>query len=175
MEGTTLPTGIDRVQAEAFLSLPMIAELRGAMKWELTKIEKRGGARDAFGEWIDIEFVRDNLALKGNDRKDPARSVLAQVAQSWELLLMLPVLDAAVAEEGRVPPRFQIAVWLWDGAYLKSPRVSDAKATGRELEQAVNENAERIGIPTFLEVEHHRASPDSGPSAPLSLDLMDLV
>lgn len=152
VDGTNSPTGITRAQALAFLALPLVSELRVAMGAALASVERNGGARDAFGDWIGLDFVRANLERKGDTETDPARSVLAQVAQSWEVLLMTPITNLAILEGQKAMPDFQIAVWLWDGAYIKTRRAGDAERIGQELKRAVDRHAETLGIPTFLEV-----------------------
>jgi hypothetical protein len=152
VERTNNPTGITREQADAFLDLELNAELRRAMERARQDVEARGGARDAFGDWISLDTVRANLERKGNTTTDAVRSVVAQVAQSWEVVLMLPILDAAVAEDAKAHPDWEIAVWLWDGLIIKVRRAGDAERIGRDLARAVDRHAEALGIPTFLEV-----------------------
>ena len=146
------PTGITRDQAAAFLDLPMIAPLRQAMDTARQAVERDGGARDAFGDWIDLAFVRSVLEQRGDTKTDATRSVVALVAQSYEGLLMKPVVEMAEAEAQKQAPAFQIGVWLWDGCYIKARRLSDVATCSTKLKKAVDAHAERLGIPTFLEI-----------------------
>ena len=151
-KGRYTDTVVSRTQAEAFLSEPAIAEMRAAMRVAAEKIVSRGGARDAFGDWIDLDTVARSLNAqhRPHGADNAARSILAQVAQSWEFAVMLPILEMAEREEERDRPRFEIAVWLWDGVYLYVRQ--NAEAVVSEIQSAVNSAAARYGIPTRLEL-----------------------
>ena len=58
----------------------------------------------------------------------------------------------AEEEDQKPTPAFQIGVWLWDGCYIKVRRPSDVATCSAKLKKAVDAHAERLGIPTFLEI-----------------------
>ncbi|HEX9951971.1 MAG TPA: hypothetical protein VGB53_09405 [Rubricoccaceae bacterium] len=149
-EGRHTPTGIDRATAESFLGEPLVKATREAMMGARTKVERDGGARDAFGNWIDLETVRASLASQPH--KNPLNSVLAQVAQSWEVELMRPLVEILEEEAIKARPNVAVAVWLWDGAYLYVRKRADAPAHLARIKRACDRHAQTLGIPTFLEL-----------------------
>ena len=141
-------TGIDRAQAERFLAEPLIEATHTAMRDARVKVARDGGARDAFGDWIDLATVAASIAHRPHAK--PENSVLAQVAQSWELELMRPLVEILEAEAEKARPNVALACWLWDGAYLWIRQ--DAAAHLGRIKTACDRHARRLGIPTTLEV-----------------------
>jgi hypothetical protein len=79
---------------------------------------------------------------------DTASSILAQEAQSYELALLLPVLD--LAEKHKGTDGFTITMWMHDGFCV---HVHDARRTvawKARLTKAVDDNASALGIPSSL-------------------------
>lgn len=110
---------------------PLISELMKERNRQLDAIEEEGGAVDAFG---------DEVSLGGTTG---APSVLAQLAQSRELQLLLPALGVAEAELGRVEdteeyPRFWIMLWQHDGFSINVRDQSRRATVVSDFQDAVN-------------------------------------
>lgn len=141
-------TGIDHATAKRFLDEPLIRATREAMQAAREKVKRDGGARDAFGDWISLAAVADSL--KGSPYKKAENSVLAQVAQSWELELQRPLIEMLESEAAKTRPNVSLGVWLWDGAYLHVRQHADA--TLGAIKRACDRHAAALGIPTTLAV-----------------------
>lgn len=141
-------TGISAEQAGRFLDEPLIQATRAAMLAAREKVIRDGGARDAFGDWIDHDTVA--RSLESRQYANPANSVLAQVAHSWELELMRPLVEILETEAEKRRPNVSLAVWLWDGAYLWIRQDADAHLD--RIKTACDRHARQIGIPTTLEI-----------------------
>jgi histidine ammonia-lyase len=72
--------------------------------------------------------------------------------QAWELKLLEPVINDAIRETEKASrPAYQVIAWLHDGFALA---VSKNKASiERRMKRLVQKQADRLGIPTYLETE----------------------
>jgi len=110
---------------------PLIKQLLGERENQIDEIEAEEEATDAFGRKIKISSDTD------------ARSILAQLAQSKELELLLPGLDIAErerrrAEENNGSPRFWIVLWQHDGFSLHVRDKSRRASIVQRFKDAVN-------------------------------------
>lgn len=110
---------------------PLISELMTERNRQLDAIEEEGGAVDAFDDEVRLDGTTD------------APSVLAQLAQSRELQLLLPALDVAEAELERVKdteeyPRFWIMLWQHDGFSINVRDQSRRATVVSDFQDAVN-------------------------------------
>ncbi|MCS4156281.1 hypothetical protein [Salinibacter ruber] len=110
---------------------PLIKELLQARKYELDKIKKEEGATDTFGRDIKL------------DSQTNSRSILAQLAQSQELKLLLPALKLAEnelkrAREAGGNPRFWIVLWQHDGFSVHVRDQSRRATHVKRFQEAVN-------------------------------------
>ena len=142
-------TGIDRAAAERFLDEPLIRATRDAMREARETVIRDGGKRDAFGDWIDHNAVA--RSLESRQYANAANSVLAQVAHSWELELMRPLIEILETEAEKKRGNVSLAIWLWDGAYLWIRQDADAHLA--RIKTACDRHARGIGIPTILEID----------------------
>ena len=126
-----------------FREQPMIAELLEAREKALTAVRRQGETEDAFGRWLSLEAFQS--------RKNPARSLLACLAQTRELWLMMPAFELAKREAKKYRPNLRILLYVYDGIVIKARQSTEARV--REVQQAVNERAERGGYLTRLERE----------------------
>lgn len=129
--------------ASAFLNDPIVTALFERRDVALAEIDAAGGARDCFGIWYP--------ARPGKEREAECRSALAAQMQAEELRLLLPVVEDAARTAALDRPQYRIAGWLHDGFYLKVR--TDADGVARRLAGAVQREADRLGIPTGLDVE----------------------
>lgn len=134
--------------AEAFKRFknhPLIRDLRRARSSQLRRIRESGGGTDAFGGFIPIgHFQKDGRDL------DTSRSILACIAQSYELMLLMPVINLAI-EQQFYPHGFTICAWQHDGFSFDTFKNRDGVLWMNRLSQAVKERAEALGIMTELE------------------------
>lgn len=121
-----------------FIDFHVIAAMLEAREEQLAKIRKDRGALDCFNQWIPI------TQEKGD------KSVLAIQAQAVELALLLPVFDV-VSSSG---DECQIMLWQHDGFSVSFRSEEKRERWTQRIVAAVNEEAERWGVPTELEVEH---------------------
>ncbi len=124
----------------------LLGEVLRARRLAFRRIRADGGATDAFGRTL-------RLASRGRShgayQPDNAKSLLAQVAQSWELRLMLPILD--LAEENRGSSGFRVMMWLHDGVAIHVLDTRRRESWRKRISVAVDANAQSLGIPTSLE------------------------
>jgi hypothetical protein len=141
-----LKEGRTRAEARRFLQHPLVQAMCEARAAQFETIITDGGAENCFGRWL-------SPPLKWNARcrhwRPNLRSVLAQLAQAWELRLLLPVLNLA-----RTTDQFRIMLWVHDGVYVDFRDQSRAQFWSRRIIAAVNQEAQKLGIPTGLERSH---------------------
>jgi len=118
-----------------FMENPLIEELIKKRDSKFREIRKKKGATDCFGRFIPCK-----------DNKDK-RSVLSQLAQSYELKLIFPAVKYALGQQHR----FRIALWQHDGfsvVVFDKTRIRNIQST---IEYLVKCEASELGIPTKLE------------------------
>lgn len=118
-----------------FLSHPIIKSMWIARRKQLSQIRKDGGAFNCFGKFISTKHFT-------------SKSVLAQLAQAYELNLLYPVIKLAKSDN-----RFQIVLWQHDGFSVHWLRKEDIPSVEFNLKHAVKERAVQLGINTELENE----------------------
>ncbi len=115
----------------------LFGELVRARDREAERIVGRGYTTDAYGRHLEI----------GEPDGRDVWSFMAEVAQSYELRLMRPVLDVALARHDDV----QILLWIHDGAVVSfSKGGAHEKACRREMDWGVRQVAASLEIPTHL-------------------------
>jgi len=85
------------------------------------------------------------------DSHEEIRSVLSKLAQSIELKLLEPVVDAVVEESERDHPRFKVLLWQHDGFSFRPAQSRDEELWIRRLKKRVDEANTKY--PTRLEVD----------------------
>src|SRR5262249_22220005 len=83
-----------------------------------------------------------SLTLKDDFR---ARDALAQMAQAWEMKIILPAFRLAVEN----PDEFKIMLYQFDGFSVHFTRRPEHWR--KRIQAVVNKQAEALGIPTTLE------------------------
>ncbi len=149
-----------KIQAETFfpqMSDPwgrfkrqyLMADLLKARSKEFNRLRFKGHALDAFGNRLDIR----NLA-RSDERYQPdtASSVMSLVAQSYELLLLEPIIRHANATKDATNG-FVIMGWLYDGCWLEFPDKRTVQRWRNRLDAEIGQQAQKLGIPTHLEWE----------------------
>lgn len=136
--------GRSRDQARYLMTHPLMQAMFEAREKRLQEIIDAGGAEDCFGTWISIPWMNYGKGSRPVWRPNP-RSVLAQLAQSRELQLMLPILE--LAQQTR---QFSIMLWLHDGCSIAFRDATRTKLWSGRIVEAVNRQATALGIPTEL-------------------------
>lgn len=129
-------------EARRLLHHPLVRALLDARKVQFGQIKQHNGAMNCFGQWVAVPTEWDG----GRRRNLPNyRSVLAQLAQARELQLLEPVIDLAHQTD-----QFTITLWLHDGFCLDVRDRSRADRWAAHIITAVNEQADKLSIPTEL-------------------------
>jgi len=124
---------------------PVVNAMLEARQRQFATLRSVGFVTDAFGR--RLELLAKGRASSGY-QQDNASSILAQVAQSWELRLMLPILD--LAESHRGTNGFTITMWLHDGVCINVHDARRIEAWKARISLAVTKQADELGIPTRL-------------------------
>jgi hypothetical protein len=124
--------GQDVRLAKLFLELPLIIELLSARDKALTAIEANGGAETPYGKWCAVSGSRK------------PREVMAEVAQAWEMKLLMPVFKMA-----KTTKDFQVTVYQFDGVTVQFTR--RAEQWKRRIRAEIEQEAEKEGIKTGWE------------------------
>ena len=136
---------------ERFEAHLIIQTLLHARTIQLAQIVNAQGGQDAFGQWLPLVY-RD---VEGYDYKfDNSRSILASISQSYELLLLVPILQEAVAQQFQTHG-FSICQWIHDGITFDVHHPDDLEDWERRLSLMVKERADSLGINTRLEFTHY--------------------
>ena len=148
------PYGI-RAGARKFAAIPLVAAIISARHEAIQKVKREIGAIDAFGSWLPLE--RRGISDRGvYGEQTNVLSILALVAQSWELKLLEPVIDLARSEGGRDSVHgFSIMLWQHDGFCVRASSVKDARRWANRLTAAVDERCKEFGVPTKLVWQDH--------------------
>jgi hypothetical protein len=140
---------IGRAVYKQFLSHPVIKTLVSARQKQFDLIRAAKGGADAFGTSIPLVVTRKP---EKHFDYDNCRSILASIAQSYELLLLFPVIEAAI--ECKDSKRgFAITTWLHDGFTFVSRKKEDEEPLKKKLKKMVSEEANRLGIHTELDFD----------------------
>jgi hypothetical protein len=141
--GAFCDEGYPKVLARRFLQHPLVRAMLEARAAQHQRIRDAGGAENCFGQWIEIP-----LEWNGKRRRNVPneRSVLAQLAQAWELRLLVPAINLAAQTK-----QFTITAWLHDGFYVDFRDEMRAPQWEHRLVDAVNRQAQALDILTKLE------------------------
>ena len=134
-------------QYDAFRNQTMIVDLLAARKQQIKAIHKAQGAYDAFGQWLDLRH-RAEIGFKY--QLDNSRSIMACVAQSWELRLLMPCLQKAIDTQGERSGLCLLS-WLHDGFCFVPAREDQREYWTGVLANAVKDQAMAAGMLTELE------------------------
>lgn len=133
---------------DRWLSHPLIEDIFNARAKVMADIRSRGSATDCYGREYKVTAITAKSKTSGYHYQDTnVRSILACLAQAWELKLLSPVLDVIQHCDRRV----QLAYWLHDGFGISCPE--SLKYVLDQLLDRVNENIRSLGFPTQLVLE----------------------
>jgi hypothetical protein len=141
--------GNGRQAYDKFRKHPIIRALLIARSRQLKAIRLAKGGTDAFGRFLKLEKRHKTGYVYMFDN---SRSILACIAQSYELQLLLPVINLSMNEQLK-EHGFTITTFLHDGFTFDSFKTADQQRWKDKLAQVVKEEADRLGIRTELEFE----------------------
>jgi hypothetical protein len=119
------------ISVEKIISHPIVNIILKAASKQLREIKKNKGGIDAFGEFIPMTKERT------------ARSILAQISQSYELYVLLPVAEYLETTTSKM------VIWMHDGYTMIKGR--DFGKVKQRCEQIVREKLNEKGICSGLE------------------------
>lgn len=132
------------------LSHPLMEEILGTRNELEAIINARGGLEDVNGRFIPLSAWNET-----KDQENRWRGVLAYVNASYEQELMGAAFDVARKEIGRSGnTRFWIWLYQADGFTMRVRSDASAARQVSRLQDAVDEKAGELGVPTELEVDH---------------------
>ena len=130
-----------------FAGHPVVATLLQSREKQLFAIRAGSGGTDAFGRFLPLEHRK----VTGHTYEyDNSRSILACIAQSFELLLLLPVLELAVRQQ-KQSHGLTVVTWLHDGFCFDIHHKDDLRLWTERLSGLVQAQADGLGISTGLE------------------------
>ena len=135
---------LDGPGVQQLINTPFMRELLRGRNGRLAQLRRDGGIVDAFGRGVRM---MDRLPGSHN-RYHAENSLLAHEAQSYERMLMQPVLDLAMKNN-----EFRIVLWLHDGVYASVTQRGREGRYMRELVAEVDARAQKLGFATRLEAK----------------------
>ncbi len=139
----TMPLGYKA--ADQFLKHPFIVELLKARARIINRVKRDGGHDDAFHKWIKLEWEKD----KDGKRKPQFGSLLSQVAQSYEMKIMLALVP--ILENN---PQIRVIAWQHDGLTVALCNSSKATRWINQMTRAIDSICTELNIPTWLECNY---------------------
>ncbi len=130
------PLGEDALTT--FKSHYVIQIMWNASREQLQKISQNGGMKDCFGRWLTRK------------KEMSCRSILAQVSQAMELLLLSGVVELAIQEKDT--QSFKITLWQHDGFTIQFRRQTQKFYWIKRITEEVTDKVQELGVPTSLEV-----------------------
>jgi len=119
------------ITTEKIISHPIVNKILRAAGKQMREIKKNKGGKDAFGEEIKL--------TKGRT----ARSILAQISQSYEMFILLPVVEYLETTESKM------VFWMHDGFTMIKGR--DYSKVKWKCEEIIQEKLGENGICSKLE------------------------
>ena len=127
---------------KSFKTSPLVRELFKVRAKKIKEIRTKGGIQDGFDRWIEVGTHKS------------ARTALAIVAQSKELITLSPVLKEAIRVQKRQQrPDFTITLWQHDGFSIQVADRNKSRSIVRRLQKLVSNELPEWG-PKVLEVQY---------------------
>jgi len=126
---------------DSLFSMQIFVELFSARSKKFAEIKDKGGQVDAFEVWRPIECSADSGLVK-----ESIRSVMARVAQSWELLIISEAFNVLNSSS-----KNRIVVFAHDGFTMT--KENGFYREHKEITSRVNSKLNDFGIPSALKWE----------------------
>lgn len=123
---------------DLFISNYIIRIMWNAREEQLKRINLNKGMEDCYGRWLELK------------KESSCRSILAQVSQAMELLLLSGVVELAIQEKHT--QSFTITLWQHDGFAVQFRREAQKEYWQKRITEVVADKAQELGVPTTLEV-----------------------
>ncbi len=130
---------------------PVVKTLLSARKRQLAKIRGEKGGTDSFGRVFTLQYR--NVPGK-QFQYDNSRSILASISQSYELSILMPILELALGQQFQ-SHGFTVVQWLHDGVSFDVHDKADLKEWLQRLATLVKDQADSLGINTELEFSRY--------------------
>jgi hypothetical protein len=137
-EGEVEIEGVGEFMADRVLKHPFFPLLLTARQRQLASLKEKGFLVDAFGR----------QRKPTNRTQKSKRSVLAYIAQSYEVKIMLSILP--IIE--KVGNQIHIASWLHDGCTIHFGKTGEQERQIEQICKRANKTAKELGIPTRMTV-----------------------
>ena len=112
-------------------------------------VRLKGGAFDAFGDWISLENKEEAGKLSRNEMGHRRRSVLAALMQSYEQKIMQATVEEInIINKSR--KEVHLIAWLHDSVTIKSAQRQEKYAM--RIAEKLTQKAASMGIPTRGEI-----------------------
>ena len=138
-DGTDKEEGVGAAATARFFRHALVQDVLAARSRVLQVMKEERQAVDAFGRKVKVVWDHEKNRLN-------VPSVAAQVVQSWEVRLMLSLVPVLRAER-----QLYCLSFLHDGLTVWCGDETKWKRHIRKLKSAVQAEADRWGIPTWLE------------------------
>ena len=122
----------------------LMSKLRQARNRRIEAIKSAGQIEDCFGS---VMTLRSHESGDGS-RENTALTLLAAESSAVEMQLLWPAFQEVIGQEKRC----KIMLYTFDEIYIKPANPSRADTWVEKLQGAVAEEAERLGVPTTLEL-----------------------
>ena len=129
----------------------VVKTLLSARKRQLAKIRSEKGGADAFGRVFTLQYR--NVPGKPF-QYDNSRSILATVSQSYELLILMPILELALGQQFQ-SHGFTVVQWLHDGVSFDVHDKADVNDWMQRLAPLIKDQADSLGVNTELEFSRY--------------------
>ncbi|HEV2339645.1 MAG TPA: hypothetical protein VGT05_02630 [Patescibacteria group bacterium] len=121
-----------------FISHPIINFMWKARTEQFSKMSGNGGATDCYGRFLSLKDFSH-------------RSILAQLAQSMEMLLLADVIDLAIQNKSK--RTFKIVLWQHDGFSVQFAQKESKQYWKNMIISTAQQTIDELGIPTCLEAQ----------------------
>jgi hypothetical protein len=133
---------------QQLMAHPMMKALYQARRQHIQDIKERGFIQDCFGTVMRLSSGQAEETASGGITAGEL-SLLAAEAASYEMLLLWPAFQEVIGKEKRC----KIMLYVFDGFYIKAADPRRKETWIGTLQDAVDRQAEKLGIPTSLELD----------------------
>ena len=134
------------------LAHPLMSSLYEAREERIEEIQQAGRIQDCFGSVMELP----SQSTRDANRSNTVLTLLSAELSALEMLLLWPAFEEVIESEDRC----KIMLYLFDGISFKAATSTRTDLWKRKLQEAVNQKAKMLGIPTQLEVEETSVPPE---------------
>ncbi|WP_103028542.1 hypothetical protein [Salinibacter altiplanensis] len=138
------PENADQAR-DKLMNHPLMKKLRQARNRRIEEIKSKGQIEDCFGSVMTLPSQESG----DGSRENTVLTLLAAESSAIEMQLLWPAFQEVIGQEKRC----KIMLYTFDGIYIKPADPSREDTWVEKLQEAVNEEANRLRMPTTLELE----------------------